>query len=154
MDTGGFLAADQNGGRHDRSYLGCGGSSDLGWRTFGPAERAPNGIHNNVLGPAYHFLRQVAIRQLQRIVAKMIENSVCHLISSRTFADVPFKFFYGRQRDHYISRTNGPLQMRQKRALGIADCGPAFLNEIGVLGGDKFTLGKLAPVVDTISGAC
>jgi hypothetical protein len=75
---GGSLAANQNRGRDGRSYLRCRGSSDLGWRTFGPAERAPHGIQDNLLSPLYHFLRQVAIRQLQRIVAKMIEDAVGH----------------------------------------------------------------------------
>src|SRR6266576_1531627 len=103
----------QNRPRAGRSYLGCGGSSDLGWRTFGPPERAPHGIHDNVLGPAYHFLRQVAIRQLQRIVAEMIEDSVGHFLLGRAFAEVWLKFFSWRQRKHYIIRTNRPPQMRQ-----------------------------------------
>src|SRR5687768_17192246 len=89
----GFLTANQNGGRERRSDLGCGGSSNFCRRTFGPTERAPHGIHDDVLGPAYHFLRQVAIGQLQRIVANMIEDSVGHFLLGRS-CEVGLKFFY------------------------------------------------------------
>src|SRR5262245_60022641 len=74
----GFLTAHQNLGGDSRSYLGCGGSSDHGWRTFGTTERAPHGVQDNLFGAVYYFLRQVAIRQAQRIVTKMIEDTVGH----------------------------------------------------------------------------
>ncbi|HEY5542519.1 MAG TPA: hypothetical protein VIM04_04580 [Candidatus Binatia bacterium] len=45
---------------------------------FRSPECAAHGIQDNVLGAAYHFLRQVVIGQLQRIVAKMFEDSVGH----------------------------------------------------------------------------
>jgi hypothetical protein len=51
-----------------------------------------------VPGPAYHFLRQVAIRQLERIVAKMIEDSVSHLLD-RTFAEDRLYFSIGANAD-------------------------------------------------------
>ena len=94
----GFLTANQNVGRERRSDLGCGGSSNFCRRTFGPTERAPHGIHD-VFGPAYHFLRQVAIGQLQRIVAKMIEDSVRHFLLDRPF-QIRLKFFYRCQPEH------------------------------------------------------
>src|SRR3990172_1461364 len=43
----------------------------------------------------------------------MIEDSVGHFFLDRVLAAVRLKFFYRRQRQHYITRTNGPPQVRQ-----------------------------------------
>jgi hypothetical protein len=43
-----------------------------------PPSAHPHGVQDNLLGPAYHFLREVVIRQLQSIIAKMIKDSVRH----------------------------------------------------------------------------
>jgi hypothetical protein len=74
-----------------------------------------------MLGSAYHFPREIVIRQLQRIVAKMIKDSVGHFLLE-TFAEVRLIFFYPRQSKLYITRTDRLLQMRQEEDV-VGDYG-------------------------------
>src|SRR5439155_21653693 len=112
--------------------------ADLRWRTVGRLERESHGIQDTVLGRAYHLLRQVAIRQLQRIVAEMIDDSVVHFLGASRF---PLKAYSPQRRrvlsilsilssprpqclcgelhaSHYITRTDRLSQTRRESSVG------------------------------------